>query len=170
MIELCSEYLSVQCIWLYFLVVSHMRFRVNPHSYSCLNVKELLVQIMKLFAKIWFVKTSIRIKKYKSQVVKSNPQPKFFWKMFNVKLSLQNLEPSETSTMESSAKKPLTILQKCYLTDVWLGSKDAFRYLDAYAKWHHYIVLFYNIYAITSMSLVSENEKIILKNIWSRIS
>ena len=27
--------------WLYVLVMSHIRFRVNPH-YSCLNVKELL--------------------------------------------------------------------------------------------------------------------------------
>ena len=42
-IELCSEYLSAWCIWLYVLVMSHMRFRVNPHSifgwmsrnYSC---------------------------------------------------------------------------------------------------------------------------------------
>ena len=39
--ELCSEYLSVRCIWLYVLVMSHMCFRVNP-LYSCLNVKELL--------------------------------------------------------------------------------------------------------------------------------
>ena len=32
MIELCSEYLSVSCIWLYVLVMSRTRFRVNPHS------------------------------------------------------------------------------------------------------------------------------------------
>ena len=32
MIELCSEYLSVRCIWLYVLVMSRTRFRVNPHS------------------------------------------------------------------------------------------------------------------------------------------
>ena len=31
-IELSSEYLSVRCIWLYLLVMSHMHFRVNPHS------------------------------------------------------------------------------------------------------------------------------------------
>ena len=31
MIELCCEYLSVRCIWLYVLVTSRMRFRVNPH-------------------------------------------------------------------------------------------------------------------------------------------
>ena len=30
MIELCSEYLSVRCIWLYLLVMSRMRLRVNP--------------------------------------------------------------------------------------------------------------------------------------------
>ena len=32
MIELCSEYLSVQCIWLNVLVMSLTDFRVNPHS------------------------------------------------------------------------------------------------------------------------------------------
>ena len=31
MIELCCEYLSVWCIWLYVLM-SGTRFRVNPHS------------------------------------------------------------------------------------------------------------------------------------------
>ena len=30
MIELCSGYLSVRCIWLYVLVMSRTRFRVNP--------------------------------------------------------------------------------------------------------------------------------------------
>ena len=43
MIGLCFEYLSIWCIWLYVLVMSHMRFRVNSHS-SCLNVKKLLAQ------------------------------------------------------------------------------------------------------------------------------
>ena len=32
MIELCCEYLSVLCIWLYVLIMSHMRLKVNPHS------------------------------------------------------------------------------------------------------------------------------------------
>ena len=32
MIELCSEYLSVRCIWLYLLIMSRTRFRVNPLS------------------------------------------------------------------------------------------------------------------------------------------
>ena len=32
MIELCCDYLSVWCIWLYFLIISSTRFRVNPHS------------------------------------------------------------------------------------------------------------------------------------------
>ena len=32
MIELCSEYLSVRCIWVYVLVMSCKHFRVNPHS------------------------------------------------------------------------------------------------------------------------------------------
>ena len=32
MIELCCEYLSVRCIWLYVLIVSRTHFRMNPHS------------------------------------------------------------------------------------------------------------------------------------------
>ena len=32
MIELCYEYLSLWCIWLYVLILSRMRFRVNSHS------------------------------------------------------------------------------------------------------------------------------------------
>ena len=33
------EYISVWCIWLYVIIMSHTHFRVNLH-YSCLNVKE----------------------------------------------------------------------------------------------------------------------------------
>ena len=44
MIELCCEYLSVQCIWLYVVIMSRMSFRVNSHSIVCLNVKELLAR------------------------------------------------------------------------------------------------------------------------------
>ena len=43
MIKLCCEFLSVWCIWLDVLIMSHTCFRMNPH-YSCLNVKELLAQ------------------------------------------------------------------------------------------------------------------------------
>ena len=32
MIELCCEYLSVRSIRLYVRIMSHTRFRVNPHS------------------------------------------------------------------------------------------------------------------------------------------
>ena len=42
LIGLCCEYLSVRCIWLYVIIMSHRRFRVNPYSIVCLNVKELL--------------------------------------------------------------------------------------------------------------------------------
>ena len=42
MIELCCEYLSVWCIWLYVIIISCMSVRVNPHSIVCLNVKALL--------------------------------------------------------------------------------------------------------------------------------
>ena len=31
MVELCCEYLSLQCIWLYVITISHMSFQVNPH-------------------------------------------------------------------------------------------------------------------------------------------
>ena len=44
MIKLCSEYLSVRCIWLYVIIMSCMSFRVNPNSIVCLNGKELLAQ------------------------------------------------------------------------------------------------------------------------------
>ena len=42
MIELCCEYLSVWCIWLYVIIISCTSVRVNPHSIVCLNVKALL--------------------------------------------------------------------------------------------------------------------------------
>ena len=44
MIELCCEYLSVRCIWLYVLIMSRTCFRANLHSIVCLNVKELLAR------------------------------------------------------------------------------------------------------------------------------
>ena len=42
MIDLCCEYLSVRCIWLYFIMMPRTNFRGNPHSIVCMNVKELL--------------------------------------------------------------------------------------------------------------------------------
>ena len=44
MIELCCEYLSIQCIWLHIISMSCTRFRVNVDSIACLNVKELLAR------------------------------------------------------------------------------------------------------------------------------
>ena len=41
MIELCCEYLSVRCIWLYFIIKWRTSFRVNLHAIVCLNVMEL---------------------------------------------------------------------------------------------------------------------------------
>ena len=41
-VELCCEYLSVRCIWLYGVIMSRTSFRVNPHSIVSLNVKERL--------------------------------------------------------------------------------------------------------------------------------
>ena len=42
MIELCCEYLSVSCIWLFAIIMSRTIIRVNPHSIVYLNVKEIL--------------------------------------------------------------------------------------------------------------------------------
>ena len=44
MTELCCEYLSVRCIWLYVIIMSRTSFGVNPHSIVYLNVKELLAR------------------------------------------------------------------------------------------------------------------------------
>ena len=41
MTDLCCEYLSVRCIWLY-VIMSRTSFRVNLQYIVCLNVKELL--------------------------------------------------------------------------------------------------------------------------------
>ena len=42
MIEPCCEYLSVPCVLLYVIIISHTRFRVNPHCIVCLNDEEIL--------------------------------------------------------------------------------------------------------------------------------
>ena len=57
MIELCCEYLSVQCIWLYVIIMSCTFFRVNL-LYSCLNVKDIFSQNRRLF---WSLRDSNRI-------------------------------------------------------------------------------------------------------------
>ena len=41
MTDLCCDYLSVRCIWLY-VIMSRTSFRVNLQDIVCLNVKELL--------------------------------------------------------------------------------------------------------------------------------
>ena len=55
MIELCCEYLSVLCIWLYVIIMSRTSFRVNPHFLLCLNVKERFAQNRRL---IWSLSDS----------------------------------------------------------------------------------------------------------------
>ena len=42
--EFQSESTLQRCIWLYVSIMSRTRFRVNPHSIVCLNVKKLLAQ------------------------------------------------------------------------------------------------------------------------------
>ena len=49
-IELCSEYLSVRCIWLYLFVMSLTRFQSESTLYSSMNVKEILAWSRR---KIW---------------------------------------------------------------------------------------------------------------------
>ena len=44
MIEVCSEYLSVRCIWIYVLVISGTRLQSEPTLYGCLILKELLAR------------------------------------------------------------------------------------------------------------------------------
>ena len=44
MIELCYEYLSVQCIWLYVIIMSRMCFRMNLHSIVAWMLKNSLVE------------------------------------------------------------------------------------------------------------------------------
>ena len=43
-VELCHEYLSVRCIWLYVIIMSRTSFRVKLHSIVCLNIKELFAR------------------------------------------------------------------------------------------------------------------------------
>ena len=44
MIKLYCESFSVQCIWLYVIIMSRIIFRGNLHSIVCLKVKELPAQ------------------------------------------------------------------------------------------------------------------------------
>ena len=66
MIELCCEYLFVQCIWLYVIIMSCTFFRVNL-LYSCLNVKDIFSQNRRL---IWSLRDSNRIWTYNQFVRK----------------------------------------------------------------------------------------------------
>ena len=45
MSELCSEYLSVRCIWLYVFVMSRTRFRVNPLNKSNDDGRLILIRV-----------------------------------------------------------------------------------------------------------------------------
>ena len=44
MLELCSEYFPVRCIWLYILVMPRTPFRVNPHSIFALMSRNSLLE------------------------------------------------------------------------------------------------------------------------------
>ena len=90
--------------------------------------------------------------------------------MLNVKLCSQRhiLNQIKTSTIESFfAKIRWWLVAINYFcksapsyVDVWLAYKHA----SNHAKWCHEIVLFCNIFAITSLSFVSKNGNITLKN------
>ena len=58
MIDLCWEYLSVQCIWLNVIIISHVHFQSESTPYSCLNVEELLARNR---CDIWILIESSRI-------------------------------------------------------------------------------------------------------------
>ena len=45
MIELRFEYLSVRCIWLYVLIMSRTRFRVNPHPIVAWMSRNSLLEV-----------------------------------------------------------------------------------------------------------------------------
>ena len=47
MVELCCEYLSVRCIWLYGLIVLRLRFRVNPQSIVVWMSRKSLLKIVR---------------------------------------------------------------------------------------------------------------------------
>ena len=50
MVELCCEYLSVWCIWLYRLIMLRLRFRVNPQSIVVwMSRKSLLKTVRDMF-------------------------------------------------------------------------------------------------------------------------
>ena len=44
MIELCCEYLSIRCIWLYIFFHVMYAFQSVPRFHSCFNVKEIFAQ------------------------------------------------------------------------------------------------------------------------------
>ena len=67
MTELCCEFLSVRFIWLYLIIMSRAKFRVNPHSIVCLNLGELLAQSMR---HIWSLSSSNGIRTHKHLVCK----------------------------------------------------------------------------------------------------
>ena len=67
MIELCCEYLSVQCIWLYVMIMLHTSSKVNLNAIVCLNVKELLAWSR---CHIWGLNDSNRIPPHNHLVCK----------------------------------------------------------------------------------------------------
>ena len=67
MIELCCEYLSVWCIWRYVIIMLCTKFRVNPHSIVCLNVRELLAWSRRY---IWSLSDSNEIRTHNQLVCK----------------------------------------------------------------------------------------------------
>ena len=67
MIELCSEYLLVRCIWLYVIIMSRASFRVNLHAIVCRNVKKHLAQSRRY---IWILSDSNMIRTHNHLVRK----------------------------------------------------------------------------------------------------
>ena len=61
MIELCCEYLSVRCIWLYVIIMSRTSFRVNPHSFwvriTLLSLKPQIWRLLRARSSLTFTQT-----------------------------------------------------------------------------------------------------------------
>ena len=65
--ELCCEYLSVQCIWLYVITMSRTSLGMNRHITVCLNVMELFAQSS---CDVWTLNDSSMIQTYNQLVRK----------------------------------------------------------------------------------------------------
>ena len=70
MIELLCEYLSVRSIWLYILIISRTRFRVNPHPIVAWMPKNSLLEINAI-SEVYFLfraRSCLRFSNYRAWI------------------------------------------------------------------------------------------------------